>query len=59
METTLYIIAVYLFEGLEYILHFYVGEMVDICKSYLPAWGEKERDTVNKEHICRQIYVFI
>ena len=41
MEPTLHIIAVYLFEVLEYGIKFSVGEMVDICKSYLPAEGDK------------------
>ena len=48
MEYMLNVIAVYIFEGLEYGLHFSVDEMVEICKAYLPADGEKERDNVNK-----------
>ena len=48
VELTLHVIAVYLFKGLEYGIQFYVGEMVDRCKSYLPAEGEKEMDTVKK-----------
>ena len=51
MEPTLHVISVYLFEGLEHGLHFYVGEMIDICKAYITYEGEKEKDTVNKEHI--------
>ena len=41
MESTVYIITEYLFEGLEYGLHFFVGKMFDICKAYLTAEGEK------------------
>ena len=48
VESTLYLIAVYLFEGLEYGIHFSVGEMVDSCKAYTPDEGEKERDTFIK-----------
>ena len=51
VEPTLHVISVYLFEGLEHGLHFYVGEMIDICKAYITYEGEKEKDTVNKEHI--------
>ena len=48
MEPTLHVTAVNIFEGLEYGLQFYVGEMVDRCKSYLTAEVDKERDTINK-----------
>ena len=41
MEPTLHVIIVYLFEGLEYGLQFYFGEIVDSCKAYLPDDGEK------------------
>ena len=58
MEPTLHVISVYLFEGLEYGLHFSIGDMVYSFKAYLPSEGEKERDTVNKENICRQKYIF-
>ena len=34
VEPTFYLITVYIFEGLEYGLHFSVGDMVDRCKSY-------------------------
>ena len=40
VEPMLRVITVYLFEGLEYVIHFYVGEMVDICKAYLPTEGD-------------------
>ena len=33
--------------------------MVDICKSHLTDEGEKENGNVYKEHICRQIDLFI
>ena len=59
MEPTINVIAVYIFEGLEDCLHFSVGEMVDNCKEYLPSEAEKERDTVNKDHIFLQIYIFM
>ena len=53
MEPTIHIITVYLFEGLEYGLHFFVGEMVDSCKAYLPDEGEKERHIFDgKSVIC-------
>ena len=48
LETTLHVIAVYIFECLEYGLHLSVGEMVDICKAYRPDEAEKESDTVKK-----------
>ena len=49
MGPTIHVITVYLFEGLEYGLHFYVGNMVGSCKSSLPAEVEKESYTLNKE----------
>ena len=59
MEPTLHVIAVYLFEGLEYGIYFYVGKMADICKAYIPDEGENKRDTVKKEQISCQIYIFM
>ena len=45
---TLHVIAVYLFEGFEYGLHFYVGDMVDRFKAYIPAEGDRKSYTANK-----------
>ena len=59
MKTTLRVITVYLLEGLEYGIQFSVGEMVERCKAYITAYGEKESGTVNKEHIFCKIYVFM
>ena len=39
--STLHVITVYLFEGLKYGLQFSFGQMIDICKAYLPAEGDK------------------
>ena len=36
VEPIFHVVAVYLFEGLEYGIHVSVGDMVDICKAYLP-----------------------
>ena len=36
VEPKLQVIAVYIFESLEYGLHFSVGKMVDSCKVYIP-----------------------
>ena len=52
-------IALYLFEGLEYGIHFYVEDMVDSFKAYIPAEGDKERDTINKEQIYLQTDIFM
>ena len=49
MEPKFYVINAYLFEGLEYSLHFYVDKMVEICKKYFPSEGEKKMDNDNKE----------
>ena len=48
VEPTIHVIALYLFEGLEYGLQCFVGDMIDSCKAYLPVEDEKERNTVNK-----------
>ena len=42
MEPTLYVIAVYIFEGLEYGLQFSVGDMVNSCKAYNPGSVRKK-----------------
>ena len=41
VEPTLHVITVYLFEGLYYLLHFSVVDMVYSCKACIPAEGEK------------------
>ena len=33
--------------------------MVDICKAYIPADSEKERDSINKYQIFRTIDIFM
>ena len=43
-----HVIIVYLFEGLEYIIHFYVGNKVVRFKVFIPDYGEKERGAINK-----------
>ena len=35
--------------GIEYGIHIYIEDNVDICKAYLPNEGDKEMDTVNKK----------
>ena len=42
VEPTLYVIAVYIFEGLEYGLQFSVGDMVNSCKAYNPGSVRKK-----------------